>query len=124
MVVKNSIARRTLEALEVGNLIGMINGMCGVVFVGEDIIAASKVLVDFKKEHGALDIKGGVIEGSAVSFDKIKELAALPSRDALLAVFASAMYSPVTGFANSLGGLIRKFVYAINAVKEKKGVGK
>jgi large subunit ribosomal protein L10 len=120
MVVKNTITHRVLKELEQEDLLAMVNGMCGVVFVGDDPIATSKILVDFKKTHEGLDIKGGFFEGATVSLDKIKQLSALPPRPVLLGMVASAMCSPISGLVNSLAGVMRKFAYAINAIKEKK----
>jgi len=121
MVVKNSIVNRVLKDLKFDNIVEMIDGMCGVVFVGEDTIAASKALANFKKAHKTLDIKGGVLDGVLVSPEKIKELSNMPSREVLLGMVVSGICSPVTGFVNSLAGIIRKFVYAVNAIKEKGG---
>jgi len=121
MVVKNSIANRVLKDSKYDNIIEMIDGMCGVVFVGEDFIAASKALANFKKTHKTLNIKGGVLDGALVSPERITELSNMPSKEVLLGMVVSGIYSPVTGFVNSLAGIIRKFVYAISAIKEKGG---
>ena len=50
----------------------------------------------------------------------MKELASLPSREALLTMVVTVMQMPISGFVNVLGGVVRKFVYAINAIKDKK----
>lgn len=121
MVVKNTISRRVLEELKKGDTVGMVDGMCGMVFLGNDPIAASKALINFKKDHQSLDIKGGLLDGCIISSEKIKELSATPPKEVLLAMLVRGMYSPVTGFVNSLSGIVRKFVYAINAIKEKRG---
>ena len=120
-VLKNTLARRVMKEMKLDDIAGMVDGMCGVVVVGEDPIAASKALADFKKAHDTLDIKGGVLDGATITSDKINELAKLPSKKVLLAMVVSGIYSPVTGFVNSLAGVIRKFVYALNAIKEKGG---
>ena len=121
MVVKNTMINRVLKQYKMEDTLGMVDGMCGMVFIGEDSIKTSKILVDFKKAHKNLDIKGGFLEGSVVSFDKIKQLADLPPREILLAMVVSGLYSPVTGFVVSLAGIIRRFAYVINAIKEKGG---
>ena len=52
--------------------------------------------------------------------DKIKEIASLPSKEALLARVVGGIKAPITGFVMVLGGVIRKFVYVMDAVKNKK----
>jgi len=121
LVVKNTIARRVMEELKLEDIKDLVTGTCGVVILGEDPIAATKVLTDFKKVHKTLDIRGGILDGDVVSPEKIKELSALPPREVLLGMVVAGIYSPVTGFVNTLAGVIRKFVYALNAIKEKGG---
>jgi len=121
LVVKNTMAHRVMKELKLDDLIGMVSGTCGVVVLGADPIAASKALANFKKNHETLDIRGGILDGAIISSEKIKELSDLPSREALLAMVVSGIYSPVTGFVNSLAGIIKKLVYALNAIKDKGG---
>lgn len=47
-------------------------------------------------------------------------LAELPSRDELLARLLGSMNAPLQGFVNVTGGLLRGFLNAVNAVKEKQ----
>ncbi len=47
-------------------------------------------------------------------------LADLPPRDVLIAKFMGSLKSPLYGLAGSLNGIMLKFVYALNSVKELK----
>ena len=62
-------------------------------------MAPAKILHGFAKENKELEIKGGVVEGKAVSLDEIKELAALPSYEGLLSMLLSVLQAPVRNFA-------------------------
>ena len=62
----------------------------------------------------------GVVEGKKVSPDEVKALANLPSKEALIAQLLSAMNGPTTNFIGALGGLLRKLVGTLDAIKEKK----
>ena len=120
VVVKNSIARVALDKLKLEEAKALIDGGIGISLSGKDIIATCKVLVNFTKDHEKFKIKGAVIDGKLVPATKVKELASLPSKEALLAQVVGTMKAPITGFVMVLGGVLRKFIYAINAVKEKK----
>jgi large subunit ribosomal protein L10 len=119
-VVKNSILNVVLDQLKIESMKDLVDGGVGVSLSGDDVIATTKVLVNFSKTHEKFQIKGAYIDGKLMGPDKIKEIASLPSREVLLARMVGGMKAPITGFVMVLGGVIRKFVYAIDAVKQKK----
>jgi len=119
-VVKNSMLKVVLDQLKLEDLKNLVDGGVGVSLSGGDVIATSKVLVNFAKTHEKFKIKGAMIDGKLVTTDKIKELASLPSREVLLAQIVGGIKSPITGFVMVLGGLIRKFVYVVDAVRSSK----
>ncbi|MBR3230575.1 50S ribosomal protein L10 [Candidatus Saccharibacteria bacterium] len=78
---------------------------------GEDEVAPAKVLATFAKTHGALDLLGGFSDlGNALSSDEVKALAAMPSKNELIAQVVAQLLSPVTdsisGLAGGLPGII------------------
>ena len=123
-VVKNSILNVVLDQLKLEDVKKMVDGGVGVSLSGDDIIATSKALVNFSKTHEKFKIKGAFIDGKIVSSDKIKELASLPAKEVLLARVVGGIKAPITGFVFVLGGVIRKFVYVVDAVKKSKEGGK
>ncbi|MFH1381082.1 MAG: 50S ribosomal protein L10 [Candidatus Omnitrophota bacterium] len=118
-VVKNSIAKRALDDRKLQDMNAFLNGQVGIGFCG-DIVAACKTLSDFAKEHNSLKLNIAYIDGKIEQASRIKELAALPSRDVLLAMVVRTMKSPITGFVGTLKGVLRKFVYAVSEIKNKK----
>ncbi len=119
-VVKNSVLNVVFDQLKLEEVKSLVDAGIGVSLSGEDIIATSKVLVNFAKTHEKFKIKGAVVEGKLLSADKIKELASLPTKDVLLAQVVGSIKAPITGFVNVLGGVIRKFVYVVDAVRSAK----
>ncbi|NQT23534.1 MAG: 50S ribosomal protein L10 [Candidatus Omnitrophica bacterium] len=119
-VIKNSIASRTLSSLKLSSVEPLIEGGVGIVFIGGDIIEASKSVVGFSKKHRPFKLKGGYIDGQICDTEKLMKLAALPSREVLLTMLVMTMAAPISGFATVLSGIVRKFVYAVNAIKSKK----
>ncbi|PGZ98872.1 50S ribosomal protein L10 [Bacillus pseudomycoides] len=98
-VYKNSLTRRAAETAELTELNEYLTGPNAIAFSNEDVIAPAKVLNDFAKDHEALEIKAGVIEGKLVSLDEVKAIATLPSREGLLSMLLSVLQAPMRGLA-------------------------
>ncbi len=98
-VYKNTMTRRAVEKAELTDLNEFLTGPNAIAFGGEDVVAPAKIINNFAKDHEELEIKAGVLEGSVVSVDKVKELAELPSRDGLLSMLLSVLQAPVRNFA-------------------------
>jgi large subunit ribosomal protein L10 len=79
-----------------------LKGPTGVV-VSKDAAAAAKVLVDFARENEQRPaVKGGLVEGEAVSEADVKKLATLPSKEVALSLLAGAMNGVLMVFALAL----------------------
>jgi len=125
VVVKNSSLKVVFEKLDLKDQIPNIASGMGVSLSGEDIVSTCNVLVSFAKDHEKFKIKSAVIDGKSVPAEKVKALASLPPKKVLLAQVVGGIKAPITGFVNTLGGILRKFVYVVDAVKvnkEKAGV--
>ena len=120
MVVKNRFCKIVMEKLNHSNMVEHLDAQCGIAFLGEDVVEGAKIVLDFSKDNAPFNVKIGCIEGKLVGLDRLKELASLPSREILLSMVLSTLQAPITGFVNVLSGITRKFVYAIQAIKEKK----
>lgn len=108
-VYKNTMVRRAAEAQGLTELNEFLVGPSAIAFSNEDVIAPAKLIHEFSKQHEALEIKAGVIEGSFVPAEDVKSIASLPSRDGLLSMLLSVLQAPV-----------RNFAYAVKAVGEEK----
>ncbi|MFS0644889.1 50S ribosomal protein L10 [Siminovitchia sp. 179-K 8D1 HS] len=98
-VYKNSMTRRAAEAADLAGLNETLVGPNAIAFSTEDVVAPAKILNNFAKEHEALEIKAGVIEGNIATVDEIKALANLPSREGLLSMLLSVLQAPVRNLA-------------------------
>ena len=128
-IYKNTLVK--IAANELGmELDELLTGPTALAFVGEkadgskgDPAAVAKALRDYSKTNDALVIKGGVLDGKALSSDEIKALADLPSREVLFAEFAGAMEHMLGDFAGLLDNKLREFVGCMEALVEKGGPG-
>ncbi|ADG81172.1 50S ribosomal protein L10 [Thermincola potens] len=119
-VIKNTLTKRAADELGIEGLDPYLEGPTAIAFGMEDPVAPAKILADFAKTHNQLELKVGILDGKVIDKAKIKELAELPSKGELIAKVLGGMSSPLYGFAGSLQGILRNFVYVLNAVKDKK----
>ena len=70
-----------------------------------DEVAPAKILAEFAKAHDALDLVGGFSDlGKALSTDEVKTLAAMPTKNELIAQVVAQLLSPVTDSVSALAG--------------------
>jgi large subunit ribosomal protein L10 len=88
-VYKNTLMSRAFNDLGI-DLTEGLTGPSAFAF-GEDQIAPIKVLSEFAKEHPALVLKVGIVDGEKADQAKLAEYATLPSREQLLTMLAGGM---------------------------------
>lgn len=121
LVVKDSIAKKALAEGQNNSLADLIKGDVGIALDRkEDPVYISKILTRFSKDHEVLKIRGGMMNGEMISEQDIKSLASLPTREVMLGKLANVLNAPIQGLAGVLNAIICKFLYALNAIKDKK----
>ena len=98
-VYKNTLTTRALNDLKID--LGVLEGPKAIAF-GTDAVAPIKVLSDYAKNHPALELKVGYVDGSVADTAMLKSLAAIPSRDGLLTMLAGGLLEHVKNFAIAL----------------------
>ena len=118
VVIKNTLA---LRAVNDSGMTGQrLRGPTGIV-VGQDAVAAAKVLTDFAKENDQKpEVKGGLLDGRSIEAAQVKQLASLPSREQLLAELGAGLMSPMAAFAGAMNGLLYMFAGALDALKTQR----
>lgn len=108
-VYKNTMSRRAAEAAGLEDLKETLVGPTAIAFSEDDVVAPAKILHEFAKDHEALEVKGGVIEGEIATLEQIQELSTLPDHEGLLSMLLSVLQGP-----------IRNLAYATQAVADQK----
>jgi large subunit ribosomal protein L10 len=118
-VLKNTLARRAVQGTPFE---GLADQMVGPLAYGvsDDPVSAAKLLHAYAKENDKLVIKGGAIPGQVMNAKEVGSLAALPSREELLAKLMGTMLAPVTTFVQTLNQVPSKFVRTLAAVRDQK----
>ena len=83
-------------------------------------MAVAKALSDFAKTSKLLEIRHGSLEGKNMSAAQVEALAALPSKDQLLAQVLGTMNAVPTNFVSLFANMVRPLMYALKAIEEKK----
>jgi large subunit ribosomal protein L10 len=123
-VVKNTLTKiAATEAGVAGQLGDLLVGPSAVAFVQGDVVEAAKGLRDFSRANPFLVIKGGVLDGKALTPDEIVRLADLESREVLLAKLAGAMKASLSGAAATFAALPTQMARLLAALEEKRGGG-
>jgi large subunit ribosomal protein L10 len=116
-VVKNTLTRRAAEAAGADALLALLEGPSAIAFVesGGDPVAVAKALGDTARDTKVLAIRGGVLEGAAMSAAEVESLAKLPPADVLRAQLVSAIVSPLTTVVMLIAAPLRDLVGLIDA---------
>jgi large subunit ribosomal protein L10 len=123
-VVKNTLTKiAATEAGVAGQLGDLLVGPSAIAFVQGDVVEAAKGLRDFSRANPFLVIKGGVLDGRAMTPDEIVRLADLESREVLLAKLAGAMKASLAGAAATFAALPTQMARLLAALEEKRGGG-
>lgn len=120
-VVKNTLTKiAASEAGVASEFSDMLVGPSAIAFVGGDVVQAAKGLREFARTNPLLVIKGGVLDGRALSPDEISKLADLESREVLLAKLAGAMKATMAGAAATFAALPSQMARLMAALEDKR----
>ncbi|HZT12047.1 MAG TPA: 50S ribosomal protein L10 [Candidatus Baltobacteraceae bacterium] len=120
-----AVAKNTLFSIAAGEdlakqLEQYLHGPTAIVFAGTDPVAPAKALKKFSDDVKSIEVKAAYIEGRVVGADQVKALAALPSREELIAKMVGSIASPLRGLVTVLSGNQSGLVRVLNSIREKK----
>jgi large subunit ribosomal protein L10 len=122
-VVKNTLTRRAAEAAGADALLTLLDGPSAIAFLEADgdMVAAAKALADSARETNVLEIRGGVLEGRAMTAAEVETLAKLPPAEVLRSQVLGAIVAPLTSLAGLLNAPLQNLVGLIDARIEQLG---
>ncbi len=121
LVVKNRLALRALEELDLPDLSEHLTGPTGVVFGYEEPVGVVKTLAEYRKEHqDRPTFKVGVFESSLLDPAQIEKLAKLPSKDQLLAELVGALQTPLAAFVGILQAKLQEVAGLLEALRRER----
>jgi large subunit ribosomal protein L10 len=118
-VVKNTLTKIAAKEAGVTGVDDLLAGPSAIAFVRGDAVDAAKVIKNFAKENPALVIKGGYMDGKALSASDIQKIADLESREVLLSKLAGAMKGKQSQAAALFAAPLAKAARALGALQSK-----
>jgi len=119
-VAKNTLVKRAAADAGVEGLDDLLVGPTAIAFVSGEPVDAAKALREFGRDNKALVIKGGYMEGRALSAAEIDQLADLDSREVLLAKLAGAMKGNLAKAAGLFAAPASQVARLAQALQDKR----
>jgi len=119
-VAKNTMIKRAASEAGVEGLDELFVGPTAIAFVSGEAVDAAKAIKTFAKEHKALVIKGGYMDGHPLTVAEVERIADLESREVLLAKLAGAMKANLSKAAALFNAPASQVARLAAALQEKK----
>ncbi|GAB2924028.1 50S ribosomal protein L10 [Rhodococcus aerolatus] len=119
-VAKNTLVKRAAADAGVEGLDELFVGPTAIAFVTGEPVDAAKALKTFAKDNKSLVIKGGYMDGRALSVAEVERIADLESREVLLAKLAGAMKGNLTKAAGLFAAPASQVARLAAALQEKR----
>jgi large subunit ribosomal protein L10 len=119
-VVKNTLAKIAAADAGVEGLDELLQGPTAIAYCHGDPVRVAKTIQDFIKEKKKAAVRGGKLQRSMLTASEVEKLAALPSREQLIAQLVGTIAAPLTGLVGVLNGPIRGLVMVLGQVHEQK----
>ncbi len=115
-VVNNRMLNRALET----DASALLKGQTAMIYGSGDVVDVAKIIKKFTATNKKPIIKGGFLEGKAISASEVVELALLPSKDALRAQLLGTLQAPCSQLVGVMSQKVSTLVYVLDAVRSKK----
>lgn len=104
-VYKNTLVTLAAKELGLESITEYLEGPVSIAFGYEDVTAPARILNDFAKDHKALELKAGIVDGELYDSAKIQQLATIPSKEVLIAKLLGSIKSPISSFARVISAI-------------------
>ncbi len=119
-VAKNTLVKRAAEDAGIEGLNDLFVGPTAIAFIEGEPVEAAKALKNFAKDHSALVIKGGYMDGRPLTVSEIERIADLESREVLLAKAAGAFKAKLSQAAALFQAPASQVARLAAALEEKR----
>ncbi|GAA3048964.1 50S ribosomal protein L10 [Gordonia defluvii] len=123
-VAKNTLTKLAAKEAGMEGLDELLSGPTAIAFVEGELVVAAKAIKTFAKDNKALVIKGGYMDGRALSIAEVEAIADLETREVLLAKLAGAMkgnLAKAAGLFNQPASQVARLAAALQQKQETAG---
>ncbi len=118
-VVKNTLTKIAAGEAGLEGMDALLTGPTAVAFINGEPVEAAKALRDFARANPALVVKGGVMDGRALTAEEVRKLADLESREVLLAKMAGALLASLSNAVRLFNEPLAKTARLAGALQDK-----
>ncbi len=120
-VVKNTLARKAAEGTAAEGVAKTFDGSTAIAYNADDPVSLAKALTAYAKTNPLFVFKAGVVEGRVINLADITAIAAMPSKEELIAKLLFLINSPAQRLAVAMNGVARNLAVVMKqAVEQKK----
>ncbi|MBT8473987.1 MAG: 50S ribosomal protein L10 [Alphaproteobacteria bacterium] len=117
-VAKNKLAKIALEGKPNASIGDLLTGMT-VLAYSEDPVAAAKVMDAYAKDNSKLEVLGGAMGETALDPAGVKAVAAMPSREELIASIVGCIGAPASNIAGAIGAPASNIASILSTIEER-----
>src|SRR5919108_1718409 len=120
-VVKNTLAKKAAEGTPVEGVAKTFDGSTAIAYNASDPVSLAKALTAYAKANPLFVFKAGIVEGRVINLADIANIAAMPSKEELIAKLLFLINAPAQRIAIALNGVARNLAVVVGqAVEQKK----
>jgi large subunit ribosomal protein L10 len=120
-VVKNTLAKKAAQGTPAEGISGSFDGSTSIAYNSSDPVSLAKALTTYAKTNPLFVFKAGIVEGRVINLADIPSIAAMPSKEELIAKLLFLINSPAQRLAVALNGVARNLAVVMKqAVEQKK----
>jgi large subunit ribosomal protein L10 len=119
-IVKNRLVKRAIADTSFEPIDQFLTGPNAMLLGFDAVVEAAKVITEFAKANEQLELKGGVLDGKALTPDQLKALADLPSKEVLQAMLLGVLQAPARNLVSLLANVNRQLLNVLVAYRDKQ----
>src|SRR6202453_2220017 len=123
-VLKNKLAARASKGTKVEQALQGLKGVSSVAYTSGDPVALAKALSGWMQENAEFTFKLGIVDGQVITVEEVKQLATMPSKEAIFSKLLFLINAPAQRLATVINATGRDIAVVINqAVEQGKFTG-
>jgi large subunit ribosomal protein L10 len=120
-VVKNTLVKKAAEGTSAASVAKSFDGSTAIAYNANDPVSLAKALTAYAKANPLFVFKAGIVEGRVINLADLTSIAAMPSKEELIAKLLFLINSPAQRLAVALNGVARNLAVVLKqAVEQKK----
>jgi len=120
-VAKNTLVRRAIKDTRYEALAEKLGGPVGLILSYADPVELAKTVISMRELADKFRVRGGVLDGKALSAEEVQALAALPPREVIFAQLLGLLQAPATRLARLLNEPGSAMARLLDAISKRQG---